>query len=102
MNDDDNDSPPPPPPGSPPPLAAIKLYPGYTHYSYTAPGTAVIYTQQPQQAYGMCSVYKLVVIELLRSWLFIYNCDAFDLSHFPFIEDIHSSIDGIHFFHHNC
>lgn len=50
-NKDDNseNSPPPPPPGSPPPLAALKLYPGYTHYNYTAPGTAVIYTQQPQQ-----------------------------------------------------
>ncbi|XP_071519350.1 uncharacterized protein [Panulirus ornatus] len=51
-NRDDNDDSPPPPPGSPPPLAALKLYPGYTHYSSTAPGTAVIYTQQPPQTYA--------------------------------------------------
>ncbi|XP_066945044.1 uncharacterized protein [Macrobrachium rosenbergii] len=55
VNDGDDDSPPPPPPGSPPPLAALKLYPGYTHYSYTAPGTVVIYAQQPQQTYAYAS-----------------------------------------------
>lgn len=55
VNNDDDDSPPPPPPGSPPPLAALKLYPGYTHYSYTAPGTVVIYAQQPPQAYAYAS-----------------------------------------------
>ncbi|XP_068227043.1 microtubule-associated protein futsch-like isoform X2 [Palaemon carinicauda] len=55
VNDENEDAPPPPPPGSPPPLAALKLYPGYTHYSYTAPGTVVIYAQQPQQTYAYAS-----------------------------------------------
>lgn len=50
-------SPPPPPPSSSPPLAALKLYPGYTHYSFTAPGTAVIYTQQPQH-YGKLTPHE--------------------------------------------
>ncbi|XP_063848083.1 zinc finger CCCH domain-containing protein 13-like [Scylla paramamosain] len=50
--DKDGSHSPPPPPGSPPPFTALKLYPGYTHYTFTAPSTAVIYTQPSPQQYA--------------------------------------------------
>ncbi|RXG61048.1 hypothetical protein Avbf_13212 [Armadillidium vulgare] len=56
LGDTRMDSPPPPPDLPPPANGVLKLYPGCTHYTCTAPGTFVIYTQQPVKVNGASSI----------------------------------------------
>ena len=41
------ESAPPAPPAEAPPAGALRLFPGYTDYTVSAPNNALIYTQQP-------------------------------------------------------